>query len=199
MHDFQEKSTKSRVFRTKNISSTLLKTCMIFRNRQVSRKRTPAPFKSSCFTETSRIAAGTLLLTEFARWHPGAPASRASGGFTAPDFLSLHSACIQVALLYFCEHFANSPLGRSAPRWRPAEIDLGSYRDRFSGPLDIDLGSYRDRFWAPLGPPSQRVRCARARGSAVWGGGAQCISSQSLVYLPSVRTDPPSGLTLRPD
>ena len=80
------------------------------------RKNTPAPFKSSCFTETSRIAAGTLLLTEFARWHPGAPASRASGGFTAPDFLSLHSACIQVALLYFCEHFANSPLGRSAER-----------------------------------------------------------------------------------
>ena len=157
---------------------------MKFINRTVPRKNTPAPFKSSCFTETSRIAAGTLLLTEFARWHPGAPASRASGGFTAPDFLSLHSACIQVALLYFCEHFANSPLGRSAPRWRPAEIDLGSYRDRF---------------WAPLGPPSQRVRCARARGSAVWGGGAQCISSQSLVYLPSVRTDPPSGLTLRPD
>ena len=83
---------------------------MIFINRTMPRKNTPAPFKSSCFTETSRIAAGTLLLTEFARWHPGAPASRASGGFTAPDFLSLHSACIQVALLYFCESFANSPL-----------------------------------------------------------------------------------------
>ena len=133
---------------------------MKFINRTMPRKNTPAPFKSSCFTETSRIAAGTLLLTEFARWHPGAPASRASGGFTAPDFLSLHSACIQVALLYFCEHFANSPLGRSAPRWRPPEIDLGSYRDRFSRPLDIDLGSYRDRFWAPLSR-TRRTQCRR--------------------------------------
>ena len=98
---------------------------MKFINRTMPRKNTPAPFKSSCFTETSRIAAGTRLVTKFAGWHPGAPASRASGGFTAPDFLSLHSACIQVALLYFCEHFANSPLGRSAPRWRPPEIDSG--------------------------------------------------------------------------
>ena len=110
---------------SKKVFSTQCNSCMKLINRTMPRKNTPAPFKSSCFTETSRIAAGTLLLTEFARWHPGAPASRASGGFTAPDFLSLHSACIQVALLYFCEHFANSPLGRSAPRWRPAEIDSG--------------------------------------------------------------------------
>ena len=42
-------------------------------NRTMPRKNTPAPFKSSCFTETSRIAAGTRLLTKFAGRHPGAP------------------------------------------------------------------------------------------------------------------------------
>ena len=108
---------------------------MKFINRTMPRKNTPAPFKSSCFTETSRIAAGTLLLTEFARWHPGAPASRASGGFTAPDFLSLHSACIQVALLYFCESFANSPLAlqRSGRRYSAAAAGESSrnFRENF--------------------------------------------------------------------
>ena len=52
--------------------------CMKFINRTMSRKNTPAPFKSSCFAETFRIAAGTRLVTKFAGRHPGAP-SRVPG------------------------------------------------------------------------------------------------------------------------